>query len=124
MKNLNYTKLTFILSVLGFIGSLGFYFSVLKQITSEADPTAIEQSPVKDSLAVLERDYQKQLEGYKAHNDSLQQALLFKDKLLLEEKQVVSHLRENVETQLRQEWDSLTRQEKIQYIDHAIGLIQ
>lgn len=30
-----YSRLTFILSVIGFIGSLGFYFGVLREVYSE-----------------------------------------------------------------------------------------
>lgn len=32
-----YSRLTFILSVIGFIGSLGFYFGVLREVYSEED---------------------------------------------------------------------------------------
>lgn len=39
-----YSKMTFILSVLGFIGSLGFYFGVLREVYSgQKDKEVIEQ---------------------------------------------------------------------------------
>lgn len=39
-----YSKLTFILSVVGFIGSIGFYFGVLRQVYSAPDASVqIEQ---------------------------------------------------------------------------------
>lgn len=36
-KKLTYSKMTFILSVIGFIGSLGFYIGVLRQVYATAD---------------------------------------------------------------------------------------
>jgi cell division protein FtsB len=38
-RKIAYSKLTFILSILGFIGSLGFYFGVLRQVYSEPNET-------------------------------------------------------------------------------------
>ena len=39
-----YSRLTFILSVIGFIGSLGFYFGVLREVYSgEDDKIVIER---------------------------------------------------------------------------------
>ena len=37
MKSEKYSKLTFILSVIGFVGSLGFYAGVLRQVYSGKD---------------------------------------------------------------------------------------
>lgn len=36
-KKFTYSKMTFILSVIGFIGSIGFYLGVLKQVYSTPD---------------------------------------------------------------------------------------
>lgn len=36
-KKLTYSKMTFILSVIGFIGSLGFYIGVLRQVYATTD---------------------------------------------------------------------------------------
>ena len=42
-KNLPYHKYNFILSVIGFIGSLTFYFGVLKEISVKENPTEKKQ---------------------------------------------------------------------------------
>lgn len=58
-KNIKYHKLTFMLSVIGFIGSLGFYFGVLRQIYSPTqDRQKIEllqeeNSDLKNTLQVI-----------------------------------------------------------------------
>lgn len=36
-QKMTYSKMTFILSVIGFIGSIGFYLGVLKQVYSKPD---------------------------------------------------------------------------------------
>jgi type I restriction-modification system DNA methylase subunit len=41
-RNIPYNKLTFILSVIGFIGSLGFYIGVLRQVYAQPKSTEIE----------------------------------------------------------------------------------
>ncbi len=42
-KKITYSKLTFILSVIGFIGSLGFYFGVLRQVYAKPQANEIKQ---------------------------------------------------------------------------------
>ena len=55
----DYARLTFILSVIGFLGSIGFYIGVLKQVYSpEPDQQKIEQlqtenQELKAALLVL-----------------------------------------------------------------------
>lgn len=45
----DYARLTFILSVIGFLGSIGFYLGVLKQIySSEPDQQKIEQLQIEN----------------------------------------------------------------------------
>ena len=54
-----YSKLTFILSVIGFLGSLGFYFGVLREIYSEPDSKVVierlekENKELKTQVKVL-----------------------------------------------------------------------
>ncbi len=58
-QKIAYSKLTFILSVIGFIGSLGFYFGVLREVYStKKDSQKIEQlqaenQRLKDSVFCL-----------------------------------------------------------------------
>lgn len=54
-----YSKLTFILSVIGFIGSLGFYFGVLREVYSGNDEKKIikqlqiENEQLKKQVKIL-----------------------------------------------------------------------
>ena len=41
-KKLTYAKMTFILSLIGFIGSIGFYLGVLKQVYATPDNIQVE----------------------------------------------------------------------------------
>jgi cell division protein FtsB len=58
-KKIAYSKLTFILSVIGFLGSLGFYFGVLREIYSEPDSKVVierlekENKELKTQVKVL-----------------------------------------------------------------------
>lgn len=58
-KKIAYSKLTFILSVIGFLGSLGFYFGVLREIHSEPDSKVVierlekENKELKTQVKVL-----------------------------------------------------------------------
>ncbi|SFT75195.1 hypothetical protein SAMN05216474_2160 [Lishizhenia tianjinensis] len=58
-KKISYSKLTFILSVIGFLGSLGFYFGVLREIYSEPDSKVVierlekENKELKTQVKVL-----------------------------------------------------------------------
>jgi len=48
-KKIKYHKLTFLLSVIGFLGSMGFYFGVLRQIYNPSeDATKVEQLQVEN----------------------------------------------------------------------------
>ena len=42
MAKISYHKATFILSVIGFIGSIGFYLGVLRQVYSTEDQTHLQ----------------------------------------------------------------------------------
>jgi len=54
-----YSRLTFILSVIGFIGSLGFYFGVLREVYSEEDDKIVierlqnENEQLKNQIQLL-----------------------------------------------------------------------
>lgn len=48
--NIPYHKLNFILSVIGFIGSLGFYYGVLRKVYSEKAPDQ------KQRIELLEKE--------------------------------------------------------------------
>lgn len=58
-SNIKYSKLTFILSVIGFIGSLGFYFGVLRSIykapaaTEKVELLQEENQQLKQQVKVL-----------------------------------------------------------------------
>lgn len=56
-KESKYSKLTFILSVIGFIGSMGFYFGVLRQVYSAPD-AAKEIQQLQQKNQVLESQVQ------------------------------------------------------------------
>lgn len=54
-----YSRLTFILSVVGFVGSLGFYYGVLRKVYSEKDNKQIienlekENQQLKSQLGIM-----------------------------------------------------------------------
>ncbi len=54
-----YSRLTFILSVIGFIGSLGFYFGVLREVYSDQNSQEVienletENSKLKSQVEIL-----------------------------------------------------------------------
>lgn len=54
-----YSRLTFILSVVGFVGSLGFYYGVLRKVYSEKDNKQLienlekENKQLKSQMGVL-----------------------------------------------------------------------
>lgn len=54
-----YSRLTFILSVIGFIGSLGFYFGVLREVYSDQNTQEVienletENSKLKSQVEIL-----------------------------------------------------------------------
>lgn len=56
MKKVEYSRLTFILSVIGFIGSLGFYVGVLRQVynpsneSEKIEQLEIENQQLKESI--------------------------------------------------------------------------
>lgn len=58
-KKVKYHKLTFLLSVIGFIGSMGFYFGVLRQIYNpnedaiKVEQLQIENSQLHQTIAIL-----------------------------------------------------------------------
>lgn len=56
-KESKYSKLTFILSVIGFIGSMGFYYGVLRQVYSAPD-AAKEIQQLQQKNQVLESQVQ------------------------------------------------------------------
>lgn len=57
-KKIAYSKLTFILSVIGFLGSLGFYIGVLREVY--ADPQH-KQSPSLIELKEENKELKKQI---------------------------------------------------------------
>jgi hypothetical protein len=59
-KKFTYSKMTFILSVIGFIGSVGFYLGVLKQVYATPDNIQVksielerENKQLKSQVQVL-----------------------------------------------------------------------
>ena len=59
-KKFTYSKMTFILSVIGFIGSVGFYLGVLKQVYATPDNIQVksielerENKQLKSQIQVL-----------------------------------------------------------------------
>jgi len=46
-KKFTYSKMTFILSIIGFIGSVGFYLGVLRQVYSTPDNIQIQASELE-----------------------------------------------------------------------------
>ena len=59
-KKFTYSKMTFILSVIGFIGSIGFYLGVLKQVYATPDNIQVksielerENKQLKSQVQVL-----------------------------------------------------------------------
>jgi len=46
-KKFTYSKMTFILSIIGFIGSIGFYLGVLKQVYATPDNIQIKVSELE-----------------------------------------------------------------------------
>lgn len=46
-KKFTYSKMTFILSVIGFIGSIGFYLGVLKQVYSTPDNIQVRSNELE-----------------------------------------------------------------------------
>ena len=46
-KKFTYSKMTFILSIIGFIGSVGFYLGVLRQVYSTPDNIQIQVSELE-----------------------------------------------------------------------------
>lgn len=58
-KKVEYHRLTFMLSVIGFIGSIGFYLGVLRQVYSPAqneqkiEQLQVENQQLKQSIYVL-----------------------------------------------------------------------
>lgn len=50
-----YQKINFILSVIGFIGSIGFYYGVLKNMNNE-NPTKGEVAKLKREIRKLKRE--------------------------------------------------------------------
>ena len=65
-KKIAYSKLTFILSVIGFLGSLGFYFGVLREVYAKPDNEVIieqlrdENEYLKEQIEVLTNKVNKQ----------------------------------------------------------------
>jgi len=51
-QKITYSKMTFILSVIGFVGSIGFYLGVLKQVYSKPDD-------IKIQISILEKENQE-----------------------------------------------------------------
>lgn len=47
-KGIDYARLTFVLSLIGFLGSIGFYLGVIRQI----------YSPVRDKQKIEQLEYQ------------------------------------------------------------------
>lgn len=64
-QKVDYARLTFILSVLGFLGSLGFYFGVLRELYSpvkdkqKIEQLIIENQELKESLFILTHELGK-----------------------------------------------------------------
>ena len=64
-SKLDYAKLTFILSFIGFLGSIGFYFGVLRQVygntqnTNKIEELKVENESLKQTLFVLTDKLQK-----------------------------------------------------------------
>lgn len=60
-----YSRLTFILSVIGFIGSLGFYFGVLREVYSDQNTQEVienletENSKLKSQVEILIKQVDK-----------------------------------------------------------------
>lgn len=59
-EKFSYTKMTFLLSVIGFIGSLGFYLGVLRQVYSSStgnqdtiQELQIENERLKEQINIL-----------------------------------------------------------------------
>lgn len=46
-KKFTYSKMTFILSIIGFIGSIGFYLGVLKQVYATPDNIQVKVSELE-----------------------------------------------------------------------------
>lgn len=46
-KKFTYSKMTFILSIIGFIGSIGFYLGVLKQVYATPDNIQVQVSELE-----------------------------------------------------------------------------
>jgi hypothetical protein len=54
-SKINYQKLNFLLSVIGFIGSIGFYIGVLKEVYSENPSDKIIQELRKENQTLKDR---------------------------------------------------------------------
>jgi hypothetical protein len=52
-RKITYSKMTFVLSVIGFIGSLGFYLGVLRQVYSKPSNIEIEMVEIKRENELL-----------------------------------------------------------------------
>ena len=67
-RKIAYSKLTFILSVFGFIGSLGFYFGVLKQVYTTPNNLEIEVFELEKENRELKLKI-KRLKSQLSHNE-------------------------------------------------------
>lgn len=76
-KKVQYHKLTFLLSVVGTIGSLGFYFGVLRQVYGS--DAQIESDKIKQNITLL-----------KDENKELNQAVQFLIKELKEDEELAT----------------------------------
>ncbi len=69
-EKFSYTKMTFLLSVIGFIGSLGFYLGVLRQVYSSSTGSQdtiqelqIENERLKEQINILIEEKKSEIKG-------------------------------------------------------------
>ena len=65
-QKIAYSKLTFILSLIGFIGSLGFYFGVLRQVYTTSSPQEIKVIELEQE----NRDLKQEIKRLKSRSNT------------------------------------------------------